>query len=132
MVALIDTNIIVRFLIGDHEEHLIESTKIIESIESRRVEVEILDTVIMEVLFVMIKFYKLPKNEVVNDLKSLLSMEGIVNTNKVILVEALSLYVDRNIDFVDALICAKNKIQGYEYISFDSDIKKCIEKNAHG
>jgi len=131
MVALIDSNIIVRFLVGDHEEHLVESIKIMESIESRRIEVEILDTVIMEILFVMIKYYKLPKSDVVNDLKSILAMEGIVNTNKVILVEALSLYIDRNIDFVDALICAKNTIQNYNYISFDSDIKKCVEKNAN-
>lgn len=132
MVALIDTNVIVRFLVGDHEKYLVESTKIFESIESRRIEVGILDTVIMEILFVMIKYYKLPKNDVVNDLKSILAMEGIVNTNKVVLVEALSLYVDRNIDFVDALICVKNKIQDYEYISFDSDIKKCVEKNTNG
>jgi len=132
MVALIDTNTIVRFLVGDHEDYLIESTKIFESIESRKIEVEILDTVIMEVLFVMIKYYKLPKADVVNDLKSILVMEGIVNTNKVILVEALSVYLDKNIDFVDALICVKNKIQGYDWISFDSDIKKCVEKNANG
>jgi len=132
MVALIDTNTIVRFLVGDHEDYLIESTKIFESIESRKIEVEILDTVIMEVLFVMIKYYKLPKADVVNDLKSILAMEGIVNTNKVILVEALSVYLDKNIDFVDALICVKNKIQGYDWISFDSDIKKCVEKNANG
>ena len=132
MVALIDTNTIVRFLVGDHEDYLIESTKIFESIESRKIEVEILDTVIMEVLFVMIKYYKLSKADVVNDLKSILVMEGIVNTNKVILVEALSVYLDKNIDFVDALICVKNKIQGYDWISFDSDIKKCVEKNANG
>ena len=132
MVALIDTNTIVRFLVDDHEDYLIESTKIFESIESRKIEVEILDTVIMEVLFVMIKYYKLPKADVVNDLKSILAMEGIVNTNKVILVEALSVYLDKNIDFVDALICVKNKIQGYDWISFDSDIKKCVEKNANG
>ncbi len=125
MVSLIDTNVIVRFLVGDHKAHLIESTKIFETIESRKIEVEILDSVLMEVLFVMVKFYKLPKAEVVNDLKSILAMQGVVNTNKVILVEALSIYLDKNIDFVDALICAKSKIQGYEWISFDSDLKKC-------
>ncbi|HIP94045.1 MAG TPA: type II toxin-antitoxin system VapC family toxin [Leucothrix sp.] len=125
MVALIDTNVIIRFLVGDHEEHLLKSTEIFENIESRRIEVKILDTVLMEVLFVLIKFYKLPKAEVVNDLKSILAMEGIVNTNKVILVEALTLHLDKNIDFVDALICAKSKIQGYGWISFDNDLKKC-------
>lgn len=126
MVSLIDTNVIVRFLVGDHVAHLKQSIKIFEAIESRKVEVKILDSVLMEVLFVMVKFYKLPKAEVVNDLKSILAMQGIVNTNKVILVEALSLYLDKNIDFVDALICAKSKIQGYDWISFDSGLKKCV------
>ena len=126
MVSLIDTNIIIRFLVGDHAEHLKESLKIFEAIEKRQLEVEILDTVLMEALFVLTKFYKLPKQEVVNDLKSILALGGVVNANKIILSDALTLYVDKNIDFVDALICTKSKLQGYGYISFDKDIKKNI------
>jgi len=123
MVALIDTNVIIRFLVGDHEEHLIESTQIFEKIESGELEVEILATVIMEVLFVLTKFYKLPKQEVVTDLKAILALQGVINRNKLILSDTLSMYVDRNIDFVDALICTKAKLQGYERISFDHDVR---------
>ena len=61
MAILIDTNSIIRFLVGDHEEHLIESTRIFEEIESGKIEVEILDVVLMETLFVLTKFYGLPK-----------------------------------------------------------------------
>ena len=126
MATLIDTNIIIRFLIGDHKEHLIESTRIFEEIESGNLEVEILDVVLMEVLFVLTKFYNLPKADVVTDLKAILAMEGVINSNKVILFEALSLFVDKNVDFVDALICTKSKLQGYEWLSFDRDvIKNC-------
>ncbi|SHN92750.1 hypothetical protein BHECKSOX_1334 [Bathymodiolus heckerae thiotrophic gill symbiont] len=126
MATLIDTNIIIRFLVGDHEEHLIESTRIFEEIESGNLEVEILDVVLMEVLFVLTKFYDLPKAEVVTDLKAILAMEGVINSNKVILFDALSLFVDKNVDFVDALICTKRKLQGYEWLSFDQDvIKNC-------
>ncbi len=32
MVALIDTNVIIRFLVGDHEEYLAESTKIFDTL----------------------------------------------------------------------------------------------------
>jgi predicted nucleic acid-binding protein len=124
MAALIDTNIIIRFLVGDHEEHLVESIRIFEEIESGKLEVEILDVVIMEALFVLIKFYDLPKAEVVNDLKAILAMEGIINSNKVILFDALSLFLEKNLDFVDALICSKSKLQGYEWLSFDRDITK--------
>ena len=126
MAILIDTNIIIRFLIGDHEEHLIESTRIFKEIESGKMEVEILDVVLMEVLFVLTKFYDLPKAEVVTDLKAILALEGVINSNKVILFDALSLFVDKNVDFVDALICTKSKLQGYEWLSFDQDvIKNC-------
>jgi len=122
MATLIDTNIIIRFLIGDHEQHLIESTRIFEAIETGKLEVEILDVVPMEALFVLTKFYALPKTEVVTDLKAILAMQGVINSNKVILSDALSLFVDKNMDFVDALICTKSKLQGYDWLSFDRDV----------
>lgn len=124
MVTLIDTNIIIRFLIGDHEQHLQESIKIFQAIETGNLQVEILDVVLMEALFVLTKFYKLPKSEVVADLKSILAMEGVINADKLILFEALSLFADKNIDFVDALICSKAKLQGYNSLSFDKDVNK--------
>jgi predicted nucleic-acid-binding protein len=124
MATLIDTNIIIRFLVGDHEEHLIKSTRIFEAIETGKLEVEILDVVLMETLFVLTKFYDLPKTDVVTDLKAILAMEGVINSNKVILSDALSLFIDKNMDFVDALICTKCKLQGYDWLSFDRDVNK--------
>jgi len=125
MVSLIDTNIIIRFLVGDHEEHLEIATKIFEEIENGEIEVEILECVIMEALFVLIKFYKLPKAEVVEDLKKLIALRGVVG-DKVLLIETLNIFEEKNVDFVDALICAKNRLQGYGKLSFDKDVnKKC-------
>ena len=57
MVTLIDTNIIIRFLIGDHEQHLQESIKIFQAIETGDLQVEILDVVLMEALFVLLLSY---------------------------------------------------------------------------
>lgn len=125
MVYLIDTNIIIRFLVGDNDEHLTKSTEYFEQIELGSMEVEILSDVLMEAFFVLTKFYKLPKVEVISDLKTILSFEGVVNKDKVILFEALSIIENKNIDFVDALICAKCKFQNYEKLSFDKDLNKC-------
>ena len=124
MVWLIDTNIIIRFLVGDHDEHLIQATKIFTQVENGEIEVEILDTVIMEALFVLVKFYKLPKPEVITDLKRLISLRGVTG-DKVILIEALNTLLEKNIDFVDALICAKSQLQGYGKLSFDRDMDRC-------
>jgi predicted nucleic-acid-binding protein len=125
MVYLLDTNIIIRFLVGDNEEHLAKSTEYFEQIELGSMEVEILSDVLMEAFFVLTKFYKFPKIEVISDLKTILSFEGVVNKDKVILFEALSIIENKNIDFVDALICAKCKFQNYEKLSFDKDLNKC-------
>ena len=125
MVYLLDTNSIIRFLVGDNEEHLAKSTEYFEQIELGSMEVEILSDVLMEAFFVLTKFYKLPKVEVISDLKTILSFEGVVNKDKVILFETLSIIENKNIDFVDALICAKCKFQNYEKLSFDKDLSKC-------
>ncbi len=125
MVYLLDANIIIRFLVGDHQEHLAKSIEIFKEIESAKLQVEILDGVLMEAFFVLTKFYKLPKDEVIGDLKTILALNGVINSNKTILYETLNIIEMKNIDFVDALICAKSKLQGFGKISFDNDLKKC-------
>ena len=125
MVYLLDTNVIIRFLIGDHKEHLAKSIEIFKQIERAKLQVFIVDGVLMEVFFVLTKFYKLPKGEVIDDLKKILALNGVVNANKPVLFETLHLLEKRNIDFVDALICAKEKLEGFGTISFDDDVKKC-------
>ena len=125
MEYLLDTNIIIRFLVGDNEKHLEKSTEYFHQIEQGSMEVEILSEVLMEACFVLTKFYKLPKIEVISDLKTILSFEGVVNKDKIILFEALNIIENKNIDFVDALICAKCKFQNYEKLSFDKELNKC-------
>jgi len=126
MVSLIDTNIIVRFLVRDHEEHFIVSKEIFKQVQLGVLKIEILSEVLMEVLFVMTKIYKIPKNIVIEKLKSLLLLESVVNEDKAICIDALNLMQNKNIDYVDALICTKNVLQGYGKISFDKDVmKKC-------
>ena len=125
MTYLIDTNVIIRFLVGDHPEHLAIATEIFIKIEQGEYEVEILESVMMEVLFVLTKFYKLPKVEVIEDLKKIIALRGAVG-DKVLLIETLNIIETKNIDFVDALICAKSRLQGYGKLSFDKDVnQKC-------
>ena len=125
MVYLLDTNIIIRFLLGDDEKFLEQSMQYFRDIENASIEVEILEGVLMEAFFVLTKFYKLPKNEVIADLKTILALDGVVNNDKIILFETLNIIESKNIDFVDSLICAKSRLQGYGYLSFDKDLKKC-------
>jgi len=124
MIYLIDANVIIRFLVGDHKEHLEISSIFFEEIERGEREVEILDSVLMEVFFVLTKFYKIAKREVIDDLKKIIALRGVVG-DKILLIEVLNVMENKNIDFVDALICAKSKLYGYGKLSFDTDVQKC-------
>ena len=84
---------------------------------------EILSEVLMEAYFVLTKFYKIAKAEVLQDLKTILCLEGIVNKDKAILIETLNIIEHKHIDFVDALIC-KCRLQNYKKLSFDKDLDK--------
>jgi len=124
MIYLIDANVIIRFLVGDHKEHLEISSIFFEEIERGEREVEILDSVLMEVFFALTKFYKIAKREVIDDLKKIIALRGVVG-DKILLIEVLNVMENKNIDFVDALICAKSKLYGYGKLSFDTDAQKC-------
>jgi len=128
MVSLIDTNVIIRFLAADIEALHLESVEIFNKIYNNELQVEILGEVLMEVLFVMKGSYKEPKAETVESLKEIMSLRGVVNKDKYILIEALTMFCDKNIDFVDALICTKAKLEGYGKISFDKDVMKKCER----
>ncbi len=125
MVSLIDTNIIIRFLVADNEEQFKIAKDIFFEMRKVSKNSNYLRCRIYGSFFVLTKLYQLPKSEVLNDLKSILALDGVVNSDKVILNEVFNLIENKNIDFVDALLCAKSKLQGFEKISFDKDLKKC-------
>ena len=126
MVSLIDTNILIRYLAADYPEYHQTSKEILEKISRAETQAIIMSEVIMEVLFVMTKQYEMGLGEVEGYLQQLLRLDGIVNQDKYILIEALDTMQKQKIDYVDALICAKSKLEGYGKISFDNDIlNKC-------
>jgi predicted nucleic-acid-binding protein len=128
MVYLIDANVIIRFLVQEENELYTKSVQILQDVEKGKLKIEILNEVVMEVIFIMTKYYKVPLPDIVNDLKALLLLEGVVNKDKYIVIDTLMLMQYKKIDFVDALICSKSKLQGYGKINFDNDVMKKCEK----
>jgi len=122
-VYLIDTSVVIRYLLGDHAEfspraeafmaHLAEGTK----------NAEILDVVIVECVYVMEKYYEIPKSEIVEKLSAILNFSGIVNPDRAELLEALLKYENYNIDIVDCILAARSSPEKV-VILFDRDIKK--------
>ena len=122
-VYLIDTNVILRYLLGDHPEFSPKAEAFMTDVSTGTKKAEILDIVIVECVYVMEKFYKIPKTEIVEKLSSLLNFTGIVNPDRSELLEAVLKFKDSNVDIVDCILAACSSPEKV-VISFDKDMKK--------
>ena len=125
--VLLDANVLIRFLTRDHEEHYLKSVEIFREIESGKVEAMLMDFILAEVIYVLKRIYKYEKSEISSTLKKLLLYKHLYTENKLVTFEALDIYSNKNIDFADSLLCAKKKLEGFEIVSFDKDIGRCLK-----
>ena len=121
---LIDANVIIRYLTQDDEKLFIKAKEIFDKIISNKIQVIIYDLIIMETFFVLTKFYKLNKEEVIDTLIEIMLLPGVVNPDKKIIIDTLNMIKTSNVDFVDALLCNKSKQFDYKLISFNKKLNK--------
>lgn len=122
--SLIDANVILRYLLGDHPDQSPSSARFMEEVERGEKEVYLHDVVIAEVVWTLEKFYKVPKEEISHVLSELISMRGISVSDRIVLLKALQIYAGKNVDFVDALLGAISIERGVEVVSFDRDFRR--------
>jgi len=124
-ITLIDTNIFIRFLTADDPEGDERSAALFQRIEEGEIRGMVPDFIVAEVVYVLRRIYKVPRREITNALKRLLTLEHLDTDNKIVTFEALEIYGERNIDFADALLCARSELYGYGIASLDRDLKRC-------
>jgi predicted nucleic-acid-binding protein len=122
-VYLIDTNVVLRYLLGDHPEFSPKAEAFMSEVFEGTKKAEILDVVIVECVYVMDKYYEIPKSEIVEKLSGILNFSGIVNPDRSEIIEALLKYGTSSIDIVDCILAAHSSPEKV-VISFDKDIKK--------
>ena len=122
-VYLIDTNVVLRYLLGDHPEFSLKAEAFMFDVSKGVKKAEILNVVIVECIYVMEKYYEIPKSEIVEKLSGMLNFSGIVNPDRSEILEALLKYENSNIDIVDCILATCSSPEKV-VISFDKDMKK--------
>jgi len=123
--VLLDANIVVRFFEGDKATHYKQSVSIIRDISTGKTNALLLDLIVAEIIYVTRRVYKREKSEIVQVLKEIISMPSLYVENQLVLFHALDIYASTNIDFADAMLCAKKQLEGYEVLSFDKKVLGC-------
>ena len=113
MRRIADTNIIVRYLTGDDEKAAARATEII------RDGVEAIPETIPEILYVLTSktLYAIPRSAAAEAVLALL--DDISVERKEIIRQALTIYGETRLNYVDCLLIAEGASPGTEIISFD-------------
>ena len=123
--VLLDANVVIRFLVRDDEILYQKSYEIMQEIEQGKTEALLMDFILAEIIYVLKRIYKIDKIQISNALKKILLNDNFYTDNKLVTFEALDIYANKNIDFADAMLCAKKNLEGFEIVSFDRDMRRC-------
>lgn len=123
-----DTNLVLRYLLRDVPEQFAQAEQFFEAVRSGAETAVILESVLVECVYVLMKFYKVPKPETTASLIGLMQYKGIANRDRAAQIEALEIFAGQNLDVVDCMLLAKAKAGNLKVASFDKALKNQAEK----
>ena len=122
--SLLDTNVVLRYLLDDDPSQTAVIKPVFALLRSGEKAALLRESVLAECVYILLDHYGAPKAEVVGHLDDILRYPGIVNRDKPDLREALKIFKENQIDFVDCILVAKSRISDLELITFDEQLQK--------
>jgi predicted nucleic-acid-binding protein len=122
-VYLIDTNVILRFLLDDHAVFSPKARALMREVSGKIRLAVIPAAVLAECVYVLDKFYHVPRDEITDTLSRTLTIPGIINADKAELLKALLLFRQFGSDIVDCMLAASSSEQA-PVVSFDQDLDR--------
>ena len=121
---LLDTSLIVRYLVQDHEKHSKAAGKLFEACDRGDLVVVVLPAVLAECVFVLDSFYEHSREDIAAALSTLISSLGVEISEPEIHLDALSRFRRTKVHFVDCLIAATSAAESTPVATFDQDFRK--------
>jgi predicted nucleic-acid-binding protein len=125
----VDTNLIIRYLVQDHEKHGKAAARLLDACDRGELVIVLLPTVLAESVFVLESFYEHRREDIASVLGTLVSSPGVEidasrSTNPQIHLDALQRYGKTKVHFVDCLIAATASAENIPVATFDRDFRK--------
>jgi len=116
---LLDTNVLLRYLMNDHPEHSAAAKRLIEDAGSGRVALHVPLIAVAEAIFTLQRFYRVAREDVGREMLKVLTGPGIKCVGPGWTLEAVEEYRTRNVSFGDACLAAEARVEGLAIASFD-------------
>ena len=125
MKIFVDTNVFLRFLLADHPKQSPASRRLFEEAKENKIKLTTHSIVIVEIIWTLQSFFGFSKQEILDKLNVILHFNQLEIIDCDILVMAVEIFGDKNVDFIDAYVASylvQKKI--YQIYSFDKDFDK--------
>ena len=120
-----DTNLFIRFFTGDSDNQSQESKKFLDQVSRGKYELFICDLIVAEIIYVLESIYHLDRNEVVEKILAIAETDNTIIENRQVILGALDLYEEKNIDFIDAYLASHSIKNNCDTVfTFDKDFRK--------
>ena len=118
--AYVDANVILRYFTKDPPDMAEASLKTFSAAQDGHMRLIIIPITVAEVVWVLESFYGYSKKKIAVTIIQFLYSDGLEVVDLDILIQALSVYHEKNIDFADALLAVSALSHGPTSIySFD-------------
>lgn len=121
--SVVDANAILALLLGGERVHYHRARAFFEPVREGTASAYIPAAVIAECVYVLSRVYKVTRVDVAAKLLGLLDYRGVIAESPAVR-HALTLYRDRSVDFVDALVAATARERNWGVFSFDRDLER--------
>lgn len=128
--AILDTNVVLRFLFGDDQILSPRASAIIDQIKSGEQTVIITSVVITECVFVLQKTHRVPRDMIVSRLNGILSLRGVSGDEIEMLMESLAIYRSTNLSIVDSILLHASRKMGLPILTFDEQLLRQSRRDA--
>jgi len=116
---LIDTNLIIRFLVNDEPQKVSRVEKLLKNIENKNL---LLDTVIAEIIWVLLSYYLLEKKEIIEKISALIHVDSI-ECNAFLINRALTIWEGNNISYIGSYLLAVAELGDMTLYTYDKKLK---------
>jgi predicted nucleic-acid-binding protein len=124
---LVDTNLIIRYLVQDHDKHARAAGKLFDACDRGDVVIVLLPVVLAECVFVLESFYRHLRTDIASALGRLISSPGVEISEVTLHLDALNRYKGTKAHFVDCLIAATAVAKNVPVATFDQDFRKFVD-----
>lgn len=118
---LLDTNVLIRFLRGDHERHSPVARQLFLDASDGDYFLILTEVAVAEAVWVLQSVYKINRRQIAEELQNIVKSAGIRCVNRDELLDALDRFASTGFDFLDCYLAALAAASGDHVATFDND-----------